>query len=192
MLGWLRGTIRYLSSRHIILDIGGVGYEVWVPTRLSGSFLPDSTAEFFIHHIIREDANLLYGFPTSGELELFKLLLTVSGVGPKTALSVLDGAEPLDIIRALGQEDASFFKNISGIGAKTSERIILELKGKVEKMSASSLGGESSMAYQNQEDIISALVALGYQAVSVRRIVRELGPVASAQEGIRRALAKLK
>jgi Holliday junction DNA helicase RuvA len=149
----------------VIVDVNGVGYDVFVP--LSTFYgLGEAGAEtaLRIHTHVREDALLLYGFATLLEQELFERLIGVSGIGPKVALAVLSGIEPQELIRAIERGDIARLTSIPGVGKKTSERIVLELKDRLPRgQAAAVLAGDAAIAPSAiQDDVISALVNLGY------------------------------
>ncbi len=157
MIGYLTGTIIHKSAEQIILLTGGVGYLVTVPQNYLNLLKISGQTELFIYPHIREDAFALYGFFTPDELELFKLMLTVSGIGPKTALLVLDKGVDL-VEQAIKKADTDFFTTVPRLGHKNAQKIIIELKNK--------LGGlkELDLTAENEESTqaIEALVNLGY------------------------------
>lgn len=165
MIAHLRGRISEKHPNRVILDVNGVGYDVFVP--LSTFYgLGDAGAEtaLRIHTHVREDALLLYGFATLLEQELFERLIGVSGIGPKVALAVLSGIEPQELIRAIERGDIARLTSIPGVGKKTSERIVLELKDRLPRGQAAAAvaGGAAAAPSAIQDDVISALVNLGY------------------------------
>jgi Holliday junction DNA helicase RuvA len=165
VIAHLRGKISEKHPNRIVLDVNGVGYEVFVP--LSTFYgLGDSGADIAlrIHTHVREDALMLYGFATFLEQELFERLIGVSGIGPKVALSVLSGIEPQELIRAIERSDLARLTAIPGVGRKTSERIVLELKDRLPRaqVAAVAAGVAASDAPVVRDDVLSALVNLGY------------------------------
>ena len=165
MIAQLRGRILEKHPNRIVVDVNGVGYDVAVP--LSTFYdLGDAGADVSlrIHTHVREDALALYGFASALELDLFERLIGVSGIGPKLGLAVLSGIEPLDLIRAIEQADVARLTAIPGVGKKTSERIVLELKDRLPKAQvvavAAGFMGEEPPALR--DDLLSALVNLGY------------------------------
>ena len=165
MIAHLRGRILEKHPNRIVVDVNGVGYDVAVP--LSTFYdLGDAGADVSlrIHTHVREDALALYGFASALELDLFERLIGVSGIGPKLGLAVLSGIEPLDLIRAIEQADVARLTAIPGVGKKTSERIVLELKDRLPKAQvvavAAGFMGEEPPALR--DDLLSALVNLGY------------------------------
>ncbi len=165
MIAHLRGSILEKHPNRIVIDVNGVGYEVFVP--LSTFYgLGDTGAAITlrIHTHVREDAFLLYGFATQLELELFERLIGVSGIGAKLALAVLSGIEPQEFIRAIERGDLARLTAIPGVGKKTSERIVLELKDRLPRaqVAAAIAGAPASDAPVLRDDVVSALVNLGY------------------------------
>ncbi len=166
MIAHLRGRVLEKQPNRIVVDVGGVGYDVFVPlSTFYGLGDAGSDVMLRIHTHVREDALLLYGFATRLELELFERLIGVSGIGPKVALAVLSGLEPPDVIRAIGRGDVARLTTIPGVGKKTSERIVLELKDRlpaVAETGRADADGAASAAGEIREDVLSALMNLGY------------------------------
>jgi Holliday junction DNA helicase RuvA len=175
MIALLTGRIAYKSPDHIILDVNGVGYRVLIPFSTYYE-LPEEggIASLHIHTSVREDAIQLYGFRTRLEKSFFQLLISVTGVGPKLARDILSNIQPGPLAMALGQSDIHKLSTIPGIGKKTAERLILELKDKVAKLDMSSLPTVEQRAIPADdvmEDVVSALLNLGYKEPQVRRIL---------------------
>ena len=165
MISFLRGTILEKHPNRIVVDVNGVGYEVFVPlSTFYGLGDVGSNTAVRIHTHVREDALLLYGFATLLEQELFERLIGVSGIGPKVALAVLSGIEPQDLIRAIERGDLARLTAIPGVGKKTSERIVLELKDRLPRrqVAAIAAAGGPPDAPVMRDDVVSALVNLGY------------------------------
>jgi Holliday junction DNA helicase RuvA len=165
VIAHLRGSILEKSPNRVVVDVNGVGYEVFVP--LSTFYVlgdPGDSITVRIHSHVREDAFLLYGFATALEQDLFERLIGVSGIGPKVALAVLSGIEPQDLIRAIEGGDLARLTAIPGVGKKTSERIVLELKDRLPRApaAASAAGSVTSTPPAIRDDVVSALVNLGY------------------------------
>jgi holliday junction DNA helicase RuvA len=161
----LRGNILEKHPNRIVIDVNGVGYEVFVPlSTFYGLGDAGSTITVRIHTHVREDALLLYGFATLLEQELFERLIGVSGIGPKVALAVLSGIEPQELIHAIERGDLARLTAIPGVGKKTSERIVLELKDRLPRAQivAIAAGGAPPGAPVMRDDVVSALVNLGY------------------------------
>jgi Holliday junction DNA helicase RuvA len=165
MIAHLRGRISEKHPNRVIVDVNGVGYDVFVPlSTFYGLGDAGTDTALRIHTHVREDALLLYGFATLLEQELFERLIGVSGIGPKVALAVLSGIEPQDLIRAIERGDLARLTSIPGVGKKTSERIVLELKDRLPHVQAAAAlaGGAGPAPSQLQDDVVSALVNLGY------------------------------
>lgn len=199
MIGWLQGTLVEAHPTQIGLEVQGVGYEVLIPLS-SYDKLPQvgSSVRLLTHLVVREDAHVLYGFVTAAERDLFRLLIqAVSGVGPKIALSVLSGMTPIAFRGAVVNKDVRALSQISGIGRKTAERIVVELADKVGEAGAweaSSAQRGLSARDQNLNDAVLALVALGRKQPEAVETVRAaqamLGPEASLEELMRASLRK--
>ena len=194
MIALLTGRIAHKSPDHIILDVQGVGYRVHIPFSTYYE-LPEEggTASLHIHTSVREDAILLYGFRTMLEKTFFQLLIAVSGVGPKLARDILSNIHPGPLAQALAQGDLGKLSTIPGIGKKTSERLVLELKDKVGKLDLSSLPAAEAREIPTDdvaEDVISALINLGYKEQQVRKALAGLdaGGGVSVEELLKQAL----
>jgi Holliday junction DNA helicase RuvA len=165
VIAYLRGRLSAKQPNRIVIDVNGVGYDVSVP--LSTFYgLGDEGVEVAlrIHTHVREDALALYGFATALELLLFERLIGVSGIGPKLALAVLSGIEPNELIRAIEQSNIARLTAIPGVGKKTSERIVVELKDRLPRLrpDPASGGGDANEPSALRDDVLSALVNLGY------------------------------
>lgn len=189
MIGKLTGILSDKNPPEVIVDCHGVGYEVNVP--MSTFYNLPATGDkvsLVTHFVVREDAQILYGFATLAEREAFRQLIKISGVGPRTALSVLSGMSVADIAQAVTAQDAGRLVKVPGIGKKTAERLLLELKGKF----GPDLGaGAASVSTDAQADILQALIALGYSdreaAASLKLLPKDVG----VSEGIKLALKSL-
>jgi holliday junction DNA helicase RuvA len=165
VIAHLRGRIFEKHPNRLVLDINGVGYDVFVPlSTFYGLGEPGTETALRIHTHVREDALVLYGFATLLEQELFERLIGVSGIGPKVALAVLSGIEPLELIRAIERGDLARLTAIPGVGKKTSERLVLELKDRLPRahVAAVTAGVALSEPSTVRDDVLSALVNLGY------------------------------
>src|SRR3954470_2962457 len=189
MIGKLTGTLGDKNPPQVLVDCNGVGYEVDVPMSTFYN-LPGvgEKVSLLTHFVVREDAQILYGFASAGEREAFRQLIKISGVGPRTALSVLSGMSVADIAQAVTAQDAGRLIKVPGIGKKTAERLLLELKGRI---GADIGAGGTAPASDAQTDILQALVALGYSdreaAASLKALPKEVG----VSEGIKLALKAL-
>ncbi|TFZ07254.1 Holliday junction branch migration protein RuvA [Ramlibacter henchirensis] len=191
MIGRLNGTLADKNPPQVLVDCQGVGYEVDVPMSTFYN-LPGvgERVSLLTHFVVREDAQVLFGFGSAGEREAFRQLIRISGVGPRTALSVLSGMSVAEIGQAVTAQDASRLVKVPGIGKKTAERLLLELKGKI----GADLGapaGAASPASDSQTDILQALVALGYSDKEAQAAVKALPPDVGVSEGIKLALKAL-
>jgi Holliday junction DNA helicase RuvA len=165
VIAHLRGSILEKHPNRIVIDVNGVGYDVFVPlSTFYGLGDPGAAIALRIHTHVREDALVLYGFATLLEQELFERLIGVSGIGPKVALAVLSGIEPQEFIRAIERGDLARLTAIPGVGKKTSERIVLELKDRLPRgqTAAAAAGVAAPEAPALRDDVVSALVNLGY------------------------------
>lgn len=169
----LRGRVVGRGIDWAIIDVGGVGFRVAVPTSTAAALPPPGQeATLHVHTHVREDALALYGFSREDELRLFEQIVSVSGMGPKLALTALSTLRPDEFRRAVAEEDAATLTRIPGVGRKTAQRIILELKGKLEAGIVADAPGEVAAASALDEDAIAALVALGYAEAEAARAVR--------------------
>jgi Holliday junction DNA helicase RuvA len=190
MIGKLTGTLLEKNPPQILLDCNGVGYEVDVP--MSTFYNLPAVGErvgLLTHFVVREDAQILYGFATASEREAFRLLIKISGVGPRTALSVLSGLGVDDLAQAVSAQDSGRIVKVPGIGKKTAERLLLELKGKI----GADLGAVGSGPARSgvQSDIQQALMALGYSEKDAAAALKLLPADAGVSEGIKLALKAL-
>ena len=171
MIAHLHGRILEKQPNRIVVDVNGVGYDLSVPlSTFYGLGEPGSEVALRIHTHVREDALLLYGFATRLEQDLFERLIGVSGIGPKVALAVLSGIEPLELVRAIERGDLARLTAIPGVGKKTSERIVLELKDRLPRPPIAAAGA-SSGAPALRDDVLSALINLGYHRPLAERAV---------------------
>lgn len=189
MIGRLHGKLIEKTPPQVLVDVGGVGYEVDVQMSTFCN-LPAEGSEITLltHFIVREDAQLLYGFATAAERQTFRALIRISGVGPRIALAVLSGMSTQDLADAVEQGNATLLTRVPGIGKKTADRLVLELKGKLAGNAFAPAGGAASAA---QADILSALMALGYSEREAQASVRALPAEVTVSEGIRLALKAL-
>lgn len=163
MIAKIKGKIEYLKDNYAVVDVSGVGYKIYLTAYTFGKIAGVSEIELFIHTHVREDAIDLYGFLTLEELEMFELLISITGVGPKSGMGILTVATPKTIKTAILNEDSSILTKVSGVGKKTAERVILELKNKVADMPA----GEKEGTVGDM-DAIEALVSMGYTITEAR------------------------
>lgn len=189
MIGRICGKLAAKHPPQILVDVGGVGYEISVPMSTLYQ-LPATGSEVVLltHLIVREDAHLLYGFATEQERHLFRQLLKITGVGARTALAVLSGMSVADLHHAVGSQDSGRLTRIPGIGKKTAERLLLELR---DKLDISVIMSSATPGARDASDIVNALVALGYNDKEIAWAVKQLPSEGSVTEGIRHALKLL-
>lgn len=190
MIGKLTGTLLEKNPPQILLDCHGVGYEVDVP--MSTFYNLPATGEkvaLLTHFVVREDAQILYGFGTAAEREAFRQLIKISGVGPRTALSVLSGMSVADLSQAISAQDSGRIIKVPGIGKKTAERLLLELKGKLG--ADLNLPGAGPAQSDVQSDIQQALMALGYSEKDAAAALKALPKDVGVSDGIKLALKAL-
>ncbi len=197
MIGRLRGEIVVKRPPHLLVDVGGVGYELEAPMSTFYD-LPAVGAAVLLHThlVIREDAHVLYAFAREAERALFRSLLRVSGVGPKMALAILSGMNADEFARCVQRDDAAALSRLPGIGKKTAERLIIEMRDRLARPDAADYG----VAVRSQtagggapsalEDAVSALIALGYKAPEASRMVRAVAAEGLASEDLIRAALK--
>jgi holliday junction DNA helicase RuvA len=193
VIGFLKGRLSVKQPPMLMVDVNGVGYEMEAP--MSTFYGLPATGEpvaLFTHLVVREDAHILYAFGTDGERRLFRGLLKVSGVGPKIALGILSGASVEDFLRTIEAEDVAMLTRIPGIGRKTAERVIIEMRDSVKKLSMPGVGSgamEPGATLSPQGEAFSALIALGYKPPEVARLLKSIEePGLTTTEIIRRAL----
>ena len=179
MIARLRGRIAGRTSSGLIFDVNGVGY--LVSAAPSVTRLGDGEITIEIHTVVREDALQLYGFGTAEEREVFELLLGVSGVGPKVALAIISGSTPAELRRAIALDDVKRFQAIPGVGLKTAQRVVLELKEKLTVLDVAAVRGGDLTARD-------ALVELGWSLLDAERVLAEVDPDLSVEEQVRHAL----
>jgi Holliday junction DNA helicase RuvA len=192
MIGWLRGRLAAKQPPFLVVDVHGVGYECEAPMSTFYA-LPESGAEVTLrtHLVVREDAHLLYAFATEEERRLFRGLLKVSGVGPRIALGILSGISVEGFALCIEAQDADPLVRVPGIGRKTAERLLIEMRDRVKELAGAvaslppAVGGAASA----QHEAYAALVALGYKPVEIVRLLKRVADdTASTEELIRRAL----
>ena len=189
MIGRIAGILVEKNFPQVIVSCNGVGYEVDVPMSTFYN-LPGlgEKVSLLTHFVVREDAQILFGFGSPGEREAFRQLIKISGVGPRTALALLSGMSVGDIAQAVTQQDASRLVKIPGIGKKTAERLLLELKGKIGADLGHPVG---HVVEDHQGDILQALVALGYSDKEAQAALKSLPKEVGVSEGIKLALKAL-
>jgi Holliday junction DNA helicase RuvA len=171
MIEYIKGDIRELSPARMIVECGGIGYEILISLTTFDAYRNQPAGLVYIHEIIREDAHLLYGFATKEERELFLLLISVSGVGPNTARTVLSSMPPAELIQVIASGDEKSLMMIKGIGSKTAQRILVDLKNKVKSGEGKLLPAASSARSEVAEEAVAALVMLGFQKAASQKAV---------------------
>jgi Holliday junction DNA helicase RuvA len=188
MIGRLSGLLLDKNPAQLIVDCNGVGYEVGVP--MSTFYNLPATGErvtLLTHMVVREDAQLLYGFGTTQERELFRELIKISGIGARTALAILSGMSVNDLAQAVTLQEVGRLTRIPGIGKKTAERLLLELKGKL----GAELGTAPGTEGESSNDVLSALLALGYSEKEALLAIKQVPAGSTVSDGIRQALKAL-
>jgi Holliday junction DNA helicase RuvA len=193
MIGSLAGVLTLKSPPQLLLEVGGVGYEIEAP--MSTFYELPALGErvrLLTHLVVREDAHVLYGFLTEAERRLFRSLLKVAGVGPRIALAILSGVTSAAFARAVHEQDVTSLIRIPGVGRKTAERLIVEMRDRLDSTVAQLPGqaGAAPVASGPEAEAFSALVALGYRAQEATQLLKAAGPdsTRSTEELIRRAL----
>lgn len=182
MISYLKGTIALKTLQYLVVEINGVGYKVFVtPTSLDAE--KGTIIELFTYLKSSDEGMSLYGLPSFEALKTFEMLLTVSGVGPKVALGIMSASSNEAVLEAIASKDSSWFSKVSGVGKKTSERIILELQNKVESLGVPSRAG--------QGDVFEALISLGYSTKEVRETINKLDPQTNPSDQLKAALKLL-
>lgn len=194
MIAWLQGNLLEKQAPFILLNVNGVGYELEAP--LSTFYeLPavGENATLYVHMVVREDAQLLYAFASQQQRDVFRSLIKVNGVGPKVALAVLSTLSLQELMQCMADDDFNLLCKVPGIGKKTAQRLIVELKDRLEKSFGDAVVVTSSGASANsdRQDAIAALESLGYKTNDATRVVRGLSAELSSEELIREALKVL-
>jgi Holliday junction DNA helicase RuvA len=176
VIGSLRGPVTHLGPDYAIVELGGVGYRVTVAPKIMARLRPEREAHFFVHHLVREDQQALFGFDSPEELAFFELLMTVSGVGPRLALAIVGAHAVTRLQLAIVTGDLDLLTSVSGVGRKTAQRIALELREKMHAAGVAVGPGDTS-----DSDVVAAHESLGYPATEARRAA---GSVAGADGGL--------
>ena len=192
MFFYLKGTVTYKSENFVALDVGGVGYKVFTSVSNISKLDLNSEQTLYTYTHIREDIFDIYGFLTQEELAFFEMLISVSGVGPKAGLSILSVLTPSDIVSAVIMGDSKAFSRAPGIGGKTAQRIILELKNKVSDSDIlPSDASDDFLSIDTSNQAVAALMSLGYSSTDAKRAVISVEGAKSVEETIKLALKNL-
>jgi Holliday junction DNA helicase RuvA len=186
MIGSLRGPVTHIGPDYVVVELGGVGYRVMVAPKLLAHLRPEREAHFFVHHLVREDQQALFGFGSPEELAFFELLMTVSGVGPRLALAITSAYPVMRLQLAIVTDDLDVLTSVSGVGRKTAQRIGLELKEKIHAAGVAVGPGGAS-----DSDVVAALESLGYTANEARRAAGSVATDDALDTRIKAALQEL-
>lgn len=186
MISYLEGTLLHKETDHIILLCQGIGYKVFVTQEVLESCVLEEKKIFWIHHHIREQASDLYGFENRSDMDFFNLLLGVNGIGPKSALGVMNTAPTESLIQSISHNDLTHLTKVAGIGKKSAEKILLELRDKVTSVELS-----DTPYSPGASDALEALMSLGFSEKDARKTIQSLDPNLTTQEMITKALQTL-
>ncbi len=193
MYEFISGNITELTPAHIVVENGGMGYFISISLNTYSALSGKQASKVFLHQVVREDAHLLFGFADKEERDLFRLLITVSGIGANTARVMLSSLTPAEIRKAIAGGNVDILKGVKGIGLKSAQRIIVDLKDKLAKFTES----EEIFAVADntiREESLSALIMLGFPKNSVEKVINRLladGEISSVEDLVKRALKKL-
>ncbi len=182
MYAYIKGKISEIKPKYIVLENNNIGYEIIVGNPFSYS-VSDVEKTIYTYHLVREDSNALYGFESSKQKDLFLSLISVSGIGPKSAMSIVAYANVDEIVSAINVKDVTFLKKFPGIGLKASQQIILDLAGKLEV--------DSNNSYTKDNEVIDALESLGYNKKDIIRVLKDIDLTQNDSLIIKEALKKL-
>lgn len=198
MYEYINGTIAESSPAHVVLDVSGVGYYLHISLQTYAAVEGQDRAKLYVHHVVREDAQLLYGFHTRGERELFRHLISVSGVGVNTARMILSTYSPGELRNIIATENAVLLKNVKGLGLKTAQKIIVELSGRMTGLESVSEGSGADLSASADragfDETLAALVMLGFPKGAAEKVVKTVyadSPSISVEEAVRAALKRL-
>ena len=191
MIGYLSGKVKFLFGESCILDVGGVGYNVVIDEQTRQDLAIGEVAELFIHTAVKEDAINLFGFKSRETFELFEMLLTVSGIGAKSALSIVSKISASDFAAAVTRQDLKTLTRLPGVGKKSAERILLELKGKVKPLLNATGTYQPVIRTNAQDDASEALEALGYTSAEILEVFGRAPANATTEQLIKFALKEL-
>lgn len=190
MIAYLHGYIKFISNDYCILEVNGVGYKVFTDTHSLHSLTQGLDAEFFIHTAVRDDAILLFGFLHRDTFDLFELLLTVSGIGAKGALAIVSHLSPSVFAEAISRQDLKILTKLPGVGKKSAERMILELKDKIQSLDTVALPPAQILS-NAQDEAAEALKTLGYSTAEINSVFSKAPLESSTEQLIKFALKEL-
>jgi Holliday junction DNA helicase RuvA len=190
MIGLLNGRLLEKYPTELLIECGGVGYEVKISLHTFSQLSENESIKIYTKLIVREDAHLLFGFYTKDEREMFNFLISVSGIGPNTALIMLSSLSPEEIANAIQTEDVTTIQKVKGIGAKTAQRVIIDLKGKVLKFSGDT-EINNSKNNTNRFDALTALVSLGFDKKSAEKVLDRIDSGSETVEQLIKGALKL-
>jgi Holliday junction DNA helicase RuvA len=195
LISYVKGDLEYIGEEWIIVEANGIGYQIWISgSTISRLPVRGNEVRIYTHLHVREDVMMLYGFMTLEELQMFEMLIAVSGIGPKGALGILSTIAPTDLMLAVIAEDIKTLSKAPGIGKKTAQRMILDLKDKIKALDPVAVDEQSVISTNSSiiEEAISALVALGYGKTEAAKVVRiNASEEMSVEQMIKLALKKL-
>lgn len=194
MYEYIQGKVAEVAPAYAVIDAGGVGYYLHISLETYAAIEHAAEARLFVHYIVREDAQLFYGFSTKVERELFRLLISVSGVGGNTARMILSTYSPRELQGIIAAGNDVLLKNVKGLGLKTAQKIIVELNGKLPAMSGEDLPAAQAGGDTAADEALAALVMLGFARNAAEKVLRTVAretPSASVEELVRMALKRL-
>ena len=181
MIGSLRGTVLERNApAHVLVEVSGVGYIVTVTPRVFGELEPTTACFLYVHHQVREDAQTLFGFLSREERDSFQILIAAHGVGPSMAMAVLATHSPKGLANIVITSDLAALTMVPGVGKKTAERLLVELRGKFDMLDLPNISGAESQGTSSLGDLREALVGLGYDNEEIRSVLSELNPATDA------------
>ncbi len=197
MYEYINGIIAEIAPAYAVIDAGGVGYFINISLNTYSEIEKAESAKLYIHHIVREDAELLYGFSTKEERDLFRLLISVSGVGGNTARMIQSTYSPSELRNIIATGNATLLKNVKGLGLKTAQKIIVDLSGKMLDLPSHNAAANALVAAQHPEaydEALAALVMLGFAKAASEKVLQKVfkaNPSLSVEDAIRTALKQL-
>lgn len=191
MISYLFGKVKNTNGNFLVLEVNGVGYKIFIPVRSLSELKLGDELEVFTHFHVREDSQELYGFCTEGELQLFEQVLSVSSVGPKSAMNILNVGEADDIRHAIVSENAEFIASAPRVGKKTAERVIIELKSKIDLPKGKHAGNGQILAGEDFEDTLEVLIKLGFSRRQGVDVLKGIDPKLKVEEKVKQALKML-